>query len=161
MKMMVVVMMITRRRMRRRRIATVTVVVLATTVIIITIIVVIISNFTDIFVMIIVFVVVASIILITIIAFIHTSGQRLWPNPCRYLDTAADAIRLQQLGHVPFDILKQQAEKEVFEMVSGHRCTCCAWLTPSRALVCRWRILVGCSLSRQHDISGADLFTQF
>ena len=48
--------------------------------------------------------------------FVH-AGARLWPDPPEYLDTAADAIRLQQLGHLTFDILSQLAEKEVFEMV--------------------------------------------
>ena len=46
------------------------------------------------------------------------SGERLWPNPPQYLETAADAIRLQQLGNLTFTILKQLVEKEAFEMVS-------------------------------------------
>ncbi|KAK7474457.1 hypothetical protein BaRGS_00034279 [Batillaria attramentaria] len=44
------------------------------------------------------------------------TGKRLWPEPPQYLDTLADAIRLQQLGHITFPILTQLAEKEVFEM---------------------------------------------
>ncbi|KAK7087403.1 serine racemase-like [Littorina saxatilis] len=44
------------------------------------------------------------------------SGQRLWPNPPEYLNTTADAIRLQQLGHLTFNILSQLAEKDAFEM---------------------------------------------
>lgn len=44
------------------------------------------------------------------------TGKRLWPEPAEYLNTAADAIRLQQLGHITFNILTQLAEKEAFEM---------------------------------------------
>ncbi|XP_025090527.1 serine racemase-like isoform X2 [Pomacea canaliculata] len=44
------------------------------------------------------------------------SGERLWPEPSQYLNTIADGIQLQSVGHVTFPILLQLAEKEVFEM---------------------------------------------
>lgn len=44
------------------------------------------------------------------------TGKRLWPEPAEYLKTAADAIRLQQVGNVTFSILSELAEKEAFEM---------------------------------------------
>ncbi|XP_055957575.1 serine racemase isoform X2 [Patella vulgata] len=43
-----------------------------------------------------------------------TSGERLWPNPPQYLDTIADGIRLQQVGHLTWPILLELVEKEVF-----------------------------------------------
>lgn len=46
------------------------------------------------------------------------AGDRLWPNPPQFLDTIAEAIKLQQPGFNTFDILKELAQKEVFEMVS-------------------------------------------
>ena len=46
------------------------------------------------------------------------SGQREWPNPPQFLNTMADAIKLQQPGQNTFPILCELAEKEVFEMVS-------------------------------------------
>ena len=45
------------------------------------------------------------------------SGQREWPNPPQFLNTMADAIKLQQPGQNTFPILCELAEKEVFEMV--------------------------------------------
>jgi len=46
------------------------------------------------------------------------SGEREWPNPPQFLDTIAESIRMQQAGFNTFNILKDLAEKEVFEMVS-------------------------------------------
>lgn len=59
------------------------------------------------------------------------SGERLWPNPPRFLDTAAESIRIQQLGHINFDVLRRFAQHRVFtvsdeEMRDGcrfvHKC---------------------------------------
>ncbi|KAL8562540.1 hypothetical protein ACOMHN_045805 [Nucella lapillus] len=44
------------------------------------------------------------------------TGKRLWPNPPQYLNSKADAIATQQLGHLNFTILSQLAEKDTFEM---------------------------------------------
>ncbi|XP_067938670.1 serine racemase-like [Watersipora subatra] len=44
------------------------------------------------------------------------AGERLWPNPPQFLDTIADAIKLQQTGFNTFTLLKELAEKNVFEM---------------------------------------------
>lgn len=46
------------------------------------------------------------------------SGEREWPNPPQFLNTIADGMKLQQLGHDTFSILLELAEKEVFEVVS-------------------------------------------
>ncbi|XP_050410098.1 serine racemase [Patella vulgata] len=43
-----------------------------------------------------------------------TSGERLWPNPPQYLDTIAEGIKLQQVGHLTWPILLELVEKEVF-----------------------------------------------
>ena len=40
--------------------------------------------------------------------------ERLWPNPPRYLDTLADAIRFQQVGHLTFPYMCDLLETEVF-----------------------------------------------
>lgn len=53
-----------------------------------------------------------------------TSGQRLWPNPPRFLDTIADSIRTQQIGELPFPILCSLADSGVLtvtdqQMVEG------------------------------------------
>lgn len=45
-------------------------------------------------------------------------GERLWPNPPRFLNTIADGIRLQQLGHVTWPIILELVEKQVFSLVS-------------------------------------------
>lgn len=45
------------------------------------------------------------------------SGEREWPNPPQFLDTIAEAIKLQQPGYNTFQILRELAEKEVFEVV--------------------------------------------
>lgn len=50
--------------------------------------------------------------------FYYLPGERLWPEPSQYLNTIADGIQLQSVGHVTFPILLQLAEKEVFEMAS-------------------------------------------
>lgn len=42
------------------------------------------------------------------------SGQRLWPNPPKFLNTIADGIILQQLGHLTFPIICDLIEKDVF-----------------------------------------------
>ncbi|CAG2251090.1 SRR [Mytilus edulis] len=52
------------------------------------------------------------------------SGERLWPNPPKFLDTIADGIILQQLGHLTFPIICDLVEKDVFtvnneEMIKG------------------------------------------
>ncbi|KAL3857714.1 hypothetical protein ACJMK2_012356 [Sinanodonta woodiana] len=44
------------------------------------------------------------------------AGERLWPNPPRFLNTIADGIRLQQLGHLTWPIILQLVEKEVFSV---------------------------------------------
>ena len=41
----------------------------------------------------------------------------MWPNPPQFLDTIADGIRLQQLGHVTWPIILQLVEKDVFTVV--------------------------------------------
>ena len=46
------------------------------------------------------------------------SGEREWPNPPQFIDTIAEAIKLQQLGTNTFKILCELAEKQVFEVVS-------------------------------------------
>lgn len=45
-------------------------------------------------------------------------GERLWPNPPQFVDTIADGIRIQQLGHLTWPIILDLAEKEVFTAVS-------------------------------------------
>lgn len=44
------------------------------------------------------------------------SGERLWPNPPKFLDTIADGIILQQLGHLTFPIICDLVEKDVFTL---------------------------------------------
>ncbi|XP_062621082.1 serine racemase-like [Saccostrea cucullata] len=44
------------------------------------------------------------------------AGQRLWPNPPRFLHTIADGIRLQQLGDLTWPIILELVEKEVFSV---------------------------------------------
>ncbi|XP_060561650.1 probable serine racemase [Ruditapes philippinarum] len=44
------------------------------------------------------------------------AGERLWPNPPRFLNTIADGIRLQQLGHVTWPIILELVEKQVFSL---------------------------------------------
>ncbi|XP_060064724.1 probable serine racemase isoform X2 [Ylistrum balloti] len=56
------------------------------------------------------------------------AGERLWPNPPQFVDTIADAIRTQQLGHVTWPILLKHAEKDVFtasdeDMIKGMKFT--------------------------------------
>ncbi|XP_052074140.1 probable serine racemase [Mytilus californianus] len=46
------------------------------------------------------------------------SGERLWPNPPKILDTIADGISQQQLGHLTFPIICDLVEKDVFTV--GH-----------------------------------------
>ena len=46
------------------------------------------------------------------------AGERLWPDPPQFLDTIAEAIKLQPPGFNTFNILKELVEKDVFEMVS-------------------------------------------
>ncbi|KAK3083742.1 hypothetical protein FSP39_002440 [Pinctada imbricata] len=45
--------------------------------------------------------------------------ERLWPNPPQYLDTIADGIRIQQLGHITWPIILRNVEKEVFTISNG------------------------------------------
>ena len=40
--------------------------------------------------------------------------ERLWPNPPKYLNTIADGIRFQQVGHLTFPYMCKLLEKEVF-----------------------------------------------
>lgn len=47
-----------------------------------------------------------------------TAGERLWPNPPRFLNTIADGIRLQQLGHVTWPIILELIEKQVFSLTN-------------------------------------------
>ncbi|CAF0903381.1 unnamed protein product [Didymodactylos carnosus] len=42
------------------------------------------------------------------------SCERLWPNPPAFLNTKAEAIRLQQCGEITFPIMCDLVEKEVF-----------------------------------------------
>ncbi|XP_052801649.1 serine racemase-like [Mya arenaria] len=44
------------------------------------------------------------------------AGERLWPNPPRFLETIADGIRLQQLGHVTWPIIRELVQKDVFSV---------------------------------------------
>ncbi|XP_033747473.1 probable serine racemase isoform X2 [Pecten maximus] len=44
------------------------------------------------------------------------AGERLWPNPPRFLNTIADGIRMQHLGHLTWPILLELAEKDVFSL---------------------------------------------
>jgi serine racemase len=41
------------------------------------------------------------------------ASERLWPNPSRYVDTIADGIRFQQVGHITFPLMCELLEKEV------------------------------------------------
>ncbi|XP_048737963.2 serine racemase-like isoform X2 [Ostrea edulis] len=43
-------------------------------------------------------------------------GERLWPNPPRFLNTIADGIRLQQLGDLTWPIILELVEKDVFSV---------------------------------------------
>ncbi|XP_060064725.1 probable serine racemase isoform X3 [Ylistrum balloti] len=56
------------------------------------------------------------------------AGERLWPNPPRFLNTIADGIRMQHLGHLTWPILLELAEKDVFslsdeDMIKGMKFT--------------------------------------
>ena len=68
------------------------------------------------------------------------SGERLWPNPPQFLNTIAEGIKLQQLGVNTFNIVKELAEKEVFEMVSicflNHRVV--AYFPTTRPWLTKW-----------------------
>lgn len=44
------------------------------------------------------------------------AGQRLWEGEPKFLDTIADGIRLQQVGHLTWPILLELAEKEVLSV---------------------------------------------
>ncbi|XP_022344492.2 serine racemase-like isoform X1 [Crassostrea virginica] len=44
------------------------------------------------------------------------AGERLWPNPPRFLDSIADGIRVQQLGELTWPIILELVEKEVFSV---------------------------------------------
>ncbi|XP_078338621.1 serine racemase-like isoform X2 [Crassostrea virginica] len=44
------------------------------------------------------------------------AGERLWPNPPRFLDSIADGIRVQQLGELTWPIILKLVEKEVFSV---------------------------------------------
>ncbi|XP_056006223.1 serine racemase-like [Ostrea edulis] len=45
------------------------------------------------------------------------AGERLWPNPPRFLNTIADGIRLQQLGDLTWPIILELVEKDVFSVI--------------------------------------------
>ena len=47
----------------------------------------------------------------------HNAGERVWPNPPIMLGTIADGMRLQQVGHLPWPILKDMAEKSTIALV--------------------------------------------
>ncbi|KAK3084813.1 hypothetical protein FSP39_019483 [Pinctada imbricata] len=56
------------------------------------------------------------------------AGERLWPDPPGFLNTIADGIRLQQLGHITWPIILELVEKDVFsvsdeEMIKGMQFT--------------------------------------
>ncbi|XP_060590782.1 probable serine racemase isoform X2 [Ruditapes philippinarum] len=42
------------------------------------------------------------------------AGTRLWPNPPCFVNTLAEGIKIQQLGHLTWPIILGLAEKEVF-----------------------------------------------
>jgi len=44
------------------------------------------------------------------------SKERLWSNPPQFLDTIAEGIKTQQVGHLTFPVLCRYAEKEVIEV---------------------------------------------
>lgn len=44
------------------------------------------------------------------------AGERLWPNPPRFVETIADGIRTQQLGHMTWPIILELVEKQVFSV---------------------------------------------
>lgn len=52
------------------------------------------------------------------IIVLRFEGERLWPNPNRFLTTIADGIRVQQIGHITWPILLKLVEKDVFTIVS-------------------------------------------
>jgi hypothetical protein len=60
-----------------------------------------------------------SVWLSTIICKLYL-GERLWPNPPRFLHTIADGIRLQQLGDLTWPIILELVEKDVFSVVCEH-----------------------------------------
>lgn len=45
------------------------------------------------------------------------AGRKMWHGPGLYLDTIADGLRVQQIGDLPFSIVKDLVEKEVFKVV--------------------------------------------
>ena len=49
---------------------------------------------------------------------VNLRRERVWPNPSKCLDTIADGIILQQLGHLTFPIICDLVEKDVFTLVS-------------------------------------------
>ena len=58
------------------------------------------------------------------VVFIST-GERLWSDPPRFVDTIADGIRFQQVGHLTFPIMCRLVEKQVFTVVSIYRMSLC------------------------------------
>ena len=47
------------------------------------------------------------------------TGQRLWTEPPKFVDTIAEGIRTQQCGQLTFPILVDYIEKDVFTVVSN------------------------------------------
>jgi hypothetical protein len=54
-------------------------------------------------------------------------GERLWPNPPRFVNTIAEGIKLQQLGHLTWPIILDVVEKDVFTVVCEKACLCYWW----------------------------------
>ena len=52
------------------------------------------------------------------ILYLVNLRREFMPNPTKFLDTLADGIIIQQLGHLTFPIICDLVEKDVFTLVS-------------------------------------------
>jgi hypothetical protein len=59
-----------------------------------------------------------TVFLLICILYLVIYGERVWPNPPKFLDIIADDIILQQLDHLTFPIICDLVEKDVFTLVS-------------------------------------------
>jgi hypothetical protein len=58
-----------------------------------------------------------TVFLLICILYLVIKGERLWPNPPKFLDTIVDDIILQQLDHVTFPIICDLVEKDVLTFI--------------------------------------------
>ncbi len=61
--------------------------------------------------------------------------RRLWQDPPQFVDTIAEGIRLQQLGHRTFPIVCEYAEQEVITVTDGEMVEAMRWAAERMKLV--------------------------